>query len=247
MSRNFEVLQRAEREKEVLLVPGPPSVPWNGQREDPSHIHRIREEITRLVQRLFLPPVGAEAPRVVVFCGVESDAGCGWICASVGRALGAQLNGTVCLVDANLHAPSLHEQFGLENVRGLADSLSQDGPIHAFVQQAAGERVWLLAGGPAAPEALNTLGGERMHARLTELREQFHYVLLLAPPACAYADAMVLGKLADGVVLVVEANATRCEAARQVKESFAAAGAHLLGAVLNERTFPIPERLYRKL
>ena len=49
------------------------------------------------------------------------------------------------------------------------------------------------------------------------------------------------------VVLVVQANSTRREAARKGKESLDSANVRLLGVVLNERTFPIPEVLYRKI
>jgi Mrp family chromosome partitioning ATPase len=47
--------------------------------------------------------------------------------------------------------------------------------------------------------------------------------------------------------LVVQANSTHREAARKAKESLASANVRLLGAVLNKRTFPIPEFLYRKI
>jgi Mrp family chromosome partitioning ATPase len=57
----------------------------------------------------------------------------------------------------------------------------------------------------------------------------------------------MIGRLADGVVLVIEAHATRREAARKVKESLEAANVRLLGAVLNKRTFPIPEVLYNRI
>jgi Mrp family chromosome partitioning ATPase len=58
---------------------------------------------------------------------------------------------------------------------------------------------------------------------------------------------MLLSRWTDGVVLVVEANATRRDAARRVKEILDAAGVSLLGVVLNNRTFPVPEAIYRRL
>jgi Mrp family chromosome partitioning ATPase len=82
---------------------------------------------------------------------------------------------------------------------------------------------------------------------MAELREKFDYVLIDAPPISSYVDAVLLGQIADGVILVVEANSTRRETARMVKETFEGANVKLLGAILNNRTFPIPEALYRKL
>jgi len=58
---------------------------------------------------------------------------------------------------------------------------------------------------------------------------------------------MVLGQLADGAVLVLEANATRREVTLKVAADLRAAHIKILGAVLNKRTFAIPEALYRRL
>ena len=68
-----------------------------------------------------------------------------------------------------------------------------------------------------------------------------------AAAAGVYNDAMVLGQLADGVVLVIEANATRREATQNVKEDLVRANVRMLGTVLNNRTFPIPKALYSRL
>ncbi len=80
-----------------------------------------------------------------------------------------------------------------------------------------------------------------------ELRSEFDYVLIDAPPVNLYADAIILGGLADGAILVLESDVTRREAARKAKETLEGAEVRLLGAILNKRTFPIPESIYRKL
>jgi Mrp family chromosome partitioning ATPase len=56
-----------------------------------------------------------------------------------------------------------------------------------------------------------------------------------------------LGQVADAAILVIEANSTRRLTARNAKETFDAAGVRLLGTVLHNRSFPIPEKLYRRL
>jgi Mrp family chromosome partitioning ATPase len=86
-----------------------------------------------------------------------------------------------------------------------------------------------------------------MKTRITELRKEFDYVLIDSAPLNTYADGVVLGQLADGLVLVLEANSTRREAAVKVAENLRAAQVRILGAVLNKRTFPIPESVYDRL
>ena len=82
---------------------------------------------------------------------------------------------------------------------------------------------------------------------IRDLRDEFAYVLISAPPVGLYGDAALLGQMADGVVLVLEANSTRRVAALKAKQPLDAAKVRLLGIVLNNRTFPIPEKIYRWL
>jgi len=58
---------------------------------------------------------------------------------------------------------------------------------------------------------------------------------------------MMFSKWTDGVVLILEADRTRRDTARRIKESLAVANAKVLGVVLNNRSYPIPEPLYSRL
>jgi Mrp family chromosome partitioning ATPase len=206
----------------------------------------IREESLKLVQRLFLTPEQA-SPKAVVFAAIDSGNGCTRLCAITAQLLAENVSGSVCLVEGNFRTPSLPNLFGVDNHHGLADSLREEGPIQGFAKQAGRDNVWLLSSGSMGKDSLNLLNCDRMKERIAELRSAFNYVLIDAPPLNSYADAMVLGRLADGIVLVLEANATRREAAARVAESLQAARIPVLGAVLNKRTFPIPSALYKRI
>jgi len=58
---------------------------------------------------------------------------------------------------------------------------------------------------------------------------------------------MATAQFADGIILVVSAHRTRRIAARKIKEVLEAAQARILGTVLSDRIFPIPEGIYRRL
>ena len=246
MSRNFELLQQIEKGHEVLPAPSRPAISGNGRRPRLDLEALTREEKMKLVQRLFLLP-GSEAPHLVVFCGVETGDGSSWVCARASETLASQVKASVCVVDANLHTPFLHEYFRHDNLAGLSDAVVQSGPVRNYAHQVNGSNLWLITCGPRTTDPHSLLTSDGLRSRLAELRVEFDYVLVDAPPVNLYADTALLGKLADGVVLVVQANFTRREAARKAKESLASANVRLLGAVLNKRTFPIPEALYRKI
>ena len=77
---------------------------------------------------------------------------------------------------------------------------------------------------------------------------EFDYTIVHGPPAALCSDAALLGYLSDGVVLVLEAGKTRrATAQRTVQMLQATQCARLLGAVLSNRKFPIPDGIYRRL
>ncbi len=202
-----------------------------------------KQEIVKLVQRLFLSPQGV---RRVVFSGSESGCGCSWMLARVAEELASQGRGTVCMVDCNLRSPGLHQQFGMQNHHGLSDALLGPGPIREYVHRCS-QNLWLVSCGGSPESGVSMLGSERMRARMSELRMTFDFVLIDAAPLGTCNDAIVLGTLNDGVVLTLKANSSRRETARNALHELQTANVKVLGAVLNQRTFPIPESLYKKL
>jgi len=80
-----------------------------------------------------------------------------------------------------------------------------------------------------------------------ELRAEFDYVIVDAAPLDAGTDSIVLGGLSNGVVLVLKANSSRRDTAGKAIQEFHAANVPIRGVVLNRRTFPIPEAIYKRL
>jgi Mrp family chromosome partitioning ATPase len=204
------------------------------------------EEALRLVQQVFLPQA-QEPPRVVVFAGVDHGNGCSGICASVAEILARNDRGRICLVEANFRSPGLPAIFGVPNHFGLTEALLRDGPIDSFTKPLRQENLWLLSSGTLAGDSPSLLASENLRARIDELRGQFDCVIIDAPPLNRYGDGVVLGQLSNGIVLVIEANSTRREAASAVADNLRSANVPILAAVLNKRTFPIPEKIYSML
>lgn len=261
MSKNFELMQNLGKERDMFqtvteTLPDEPMPVASRAIEDkpPVDLKPLelkmeqgqRDEMFKLVQRVFFT-AGTDGSRLVVVSGTESGNGCSWICARMAEVLAAQVSGTVCVVDANLRSPGLHREFGVTNHYGLAEALQVRAPVRGFVTQLSRSNLWLLSCGNETEKSQTLLGSERMRSLLPELQREFDYVLIDAPPLRAGDDTIVLGRNAEGVVLVLKANASRRETARQAVQALENANVRLLGAVLNHRTFPVPEKIYKKL
>jgi capsular exopolysaccharide synthesis family protein len=248
MSRNFELMQQLEREQEsrpnrVAEAVLPVS---NGVHRTSHNEKWADEEALRLVQRIFLLQA-EKPPQAVVFAAIDHGSGCSGICTAVAEVLAQKSSGKVCLLEANFRSPALPSMFGTTNHYGLTNALLQDSPIQTFAKPVAGENLWLISSGSLAEDSPNLLTSERLKARFAELRAAFDFIIIDAPPLTRYADAIALGQLTDGLVLVLEADSTRREAAQAATASLRSSNIKILAAVLNKRTFPIPETIYRKL
>jgi Mrp family chromosome partitioning ATPase len=269
MSRNFELLQKLGKEQDLInAVPIP--APVNGNHAESATVAPAAasdftaavpvtatsatsapafgdsqpemEEINSLVQQLFMA-AGADAPRTVVFASTEPGSGCTWVCAHVAEVLASRVAGRVCVVDANLRDPGLHTQFGVENQIGLSDALSQLDPIRAFARPLSRPNLWLISSGLSGDASLTS---DRMRLRIAELRTECDFILIDVAAMSLGNDAVGVGNLADGVVLVLKANSSRREAARQAVQDLQGGKTKVLGAVLNQRTYPIPPKIYNK-
>jgi len=251
MSRNFELLHEAGKVQEMLrqrmeapaaaappavLVPGTPAVHVEGP---------ARDELAKLVQRLFL--AGSYRSRQVVFAGSERGNGSTWICAHTADVLASQLAGSVCVVDCDVLFPTLHQEFHVKNDYGLAEALLGGEPIRQYVQQLSRPNLWLLSCGRMNETSQALLTTETMRRRMNELRAEFDYVLLDVAPVNTSNHGAVLAGWCDGLTLVLKANSSNRKVARQVLNDLQIANTPVLGAILNQRTFPVPEKIYSRL
>lgn len=248
MSRNFELLQNLGREQK-LFSPGTFSAPDGTERQVPKFLATgfgVDPEINQLCQRLFAGGADAAEIRVVTFCSVQPDVKEGEICAHTAMALAARVNRSVCVVDSNLLSPSLHKFFGVSNQSGFSDAAASDSTLSSHARQLGGSNLTLITAGRTMPDS-QVAQSESTAFRLRELRSHFDYVLINGPTVPDHGQAVFLGRLSDGIVLILEAHSTRRDTAMQVKIEMEQANVPVLGTVLNNRTFPIPGRLYSKL
>ena len=163
--------------------------------------------------------------------------------------LAALQPGLVCLVDANLRSPWLHDLVGADRRYGLASAGGfGQASVTAFARPLCANKtnsLWVLPSGSSESDPATLLTLARVQPRLRELSSRFEHILICAPPADLHAESLALGQAVDGVVLVVSANATRRDTVARVKSRFDDLGVPMLGVVLNDRTYPIPQSLYR--
>ena len=88
---------------------------------------------------------------------------------------------------------------------------------------------------------------EHRTACLDALRWNFDYILIDCPSPAISSEATMLAPLVDGVSVVVKAGQTRRGQIQRCQQMIEAAGGNFLGFILNQRQYPVPNWLYRRL
>ena len=207
-------------------------------------VHLASEEEAKIVETVFLK--NASARKTVVFTSPDRGAGCSCVVARIARSLVEYAPDSTCVVDANLRWPAMHDLFSLENTRGLVQAFREDRSIRDYAQQIPNTNLWVLPSGGTSEDA-GLFESEAARTRFAELSQAFDFVLIDTVAMKVSPDAGVLGQLSDGVVLVLAANSTTRDSALNTKVLLDSANVPIEGAVLNKRTDPIPDKVYRYL
>jgi capsular exopolysaccharide synthesis family protein len=93
--------------------------------------------------------------------------------------------------------------------------------------------LFLINAGSVTPNPVELLGSAKMVDLIERLKESFDFVLVDTPPVLGVSDALVLGPLMDGVILVARAGKTPRKAIRQAQEKLESHKINGLGVIIN--------------
>jgi hypothetical protein len=190
------------------------------------------EQVQALVQQVFFTHASSLV-RHVGFVTVDDSTEIATLCLDVARTLAEQNAFDVGLIDARPDSASLQAKLQIPS------------PKHVEGSWLISPRLWMVPRQSWLPNASGQRITEQNFSRLGELTTEFDFSILCCAPV-SWLTASI-GQSCDGLVLVLTANKTRRLVAAQIKAQLSKAQVPLLGIVLAERRFPVPQGLYRSL
>lgn len=226
-----EVLERVERRRCEDL-------------QDRSSLdHLVESQLRSLVRRVFFP--GWPRPAHQVVLSAVDDSETGTTALKIGEAMAREIPGNIGLVEIQRIGLPEETPFGRKTPEQVGTD--QRPAVLRMSSRQILSKLWLIPYTAFCAGHRNGLSASWLRGRLSELRLDFDYLLINAASVNRSSEPALLGSLTDGVILTIAANATRRLVARKCTSALRDANARVLGTILTDRVFPIPEKLYRKL
>jgi polysaccharide chain length determinant protein (PEP-CTERM system associated) len=175
----------------------------------------------------------AARAKIVMVTSAAGAEGKSLTAINLATALAATTDGQVLLIDADMRKPRIGEYLKLTvpTLGGFHNMLVHSaGKLERYITRV--HDLFVVPGGVSPANPVAALSSPKARALFEQLKEQFAYIVVDAPPVLPIADSHILAGLSDKVLFVVRARQTPRELFQHAIESFDAA--NLLGAVLND-------------
>lgn len=249
MGKTHEALERAQKEYADGLPDREPtpikeSVPPTPPRRASS---KAAMEWYQDLKTNLLSRYPDKSIKTILFAGTTHGDGSSTTAINFATTLAENCTKKVLLVDMNLRTPSLHEAYKIERSLGLSDLLTNGNGKTAQIKRVGPGELYVLPCGGNNSGPVSLFESSRFDKFLENMRRQFDYVILDAPPMPRFSESRVVCPKVDGVIIVLGSGKTRREVAVRAKKALEEAGGKVLGVVLNRRKFYIPNWIYKRL
>ena len=169
--------------------------------------------------------------KVIVVTSAVPQEGKSTVAANLAMAM-AQRERKVLLVDADLYCPLQHHIWDLSNQVGLSNVLVGEVEFKKAIKDVTNNLSVVTSGVmPPSPAAL--LDSKRMATLIEACSSNYDVAIVDTPSLSVAADAPIIGRMGDGVLLVVRPGVVDSVNAAFAKQVLQQSGQNVLGLVVN--------------
>lgn len=180
--------------------------------------------------------------KVVMFTGMEAKVGVSTVVESISDILASEYDRhRVLILDFSPYGGPRN------NNDTLLEVLDSDLDPVTFIAEHSKDEVTRISVGATKESLVVQNASNQLRDFVVEARKHYDWILFDVPPFNLTPFSDSLGRIADGVALVVNSGVTRVPALNAIEEDMSQLGINLVGIVLNFRKYPLPRRLLRFL
>lgn len=234
------MIQRKKRQKN----PRKPMSNLQDKILTPSSAYEVREAYIKLRTSLLYSVVDKQDESSLVFSVTSPNMEEGKsISASNVAVCFAMLGKKTLLLDLDLRRPKLCQLWNLDMHHGFTNILTQ---IESFKVHTINEiPLSIITSGDIPPNPTELLSSKKYEAVIDILKKEFEIIILDCPPVNVVADAQIISRVADGMILVVKSGTTKSRDLRIAEQTLRKTGIKILGIVNNGLNPKLSENIYQ--
>lgn len=146
----------------------------------------------------------------------------------------AMTGANVLILECDLRKPSIYQNlfFRFSYDKGLTSALIGETGLNDVIFHQENFPMDIIFAGKIPPNPVELLGTTKMQQILQALKNRYDYVICDTPPTSVLADATVLSKYCDGVLIAVKQNYAKKEDVRKTVKRFKNINANIIGTVM---------------
>jgi capsular exopolysaccharide synthesis family protein len=127
---------------------------------------------------------------------------------------------------------TIHHIWDLTNASGLSDVIVGQADLKTTIKEVT-DNLDVLPSGVIPPNPLALLDSQRMASLIEDFSQNYNFVIIDTPPLVLVPDALTLGKISDGILVVVRPGVLDAVSATAAKSFLLQSGQNILGLVVN--------------
>lgn len=140
----------------------------------------------------------------------------------------------VLYVDADIRKPMPFKYFMSSNLKGLTNYIIGQVKLEEVINKTDIEGFSFITCGIKVNNPGELITSDKFSSFIHGLAELYDIVIIDTPPLGSVIDAAIIAAQVDGTIIVIEANAVKCQNALRMKDQLIKANANILGTVLNK-------------
>ncbi len=139
-------------------------------------------------------------------------------------------------IDADIRKSVVLSRYGVDKeTKGLTHYLSgQIKNYNDIIYSTNIENMECIFTGTKSPNPAELLGSLKFETLVNALKENYDYIIIDCPPLGSVIDAVLVAKVCDGAIIVIETNNVSYKIVQNVKKQLERGDCKILGAILNK-------------
>ena len=198
-----------------------------------NHGHDIAVESLRSMRTAIHFVFNSAKNNLIMISGPAPEVGKSFISTNLATVL-TQAGSRVIIIDADLRRGYIHKYFNLDIQPGLSDYLSAGQALDSVIRQTNVPNLSVISRGKSPTNPSELLGSENFKDMLTQLSEQFDYVIIDTPPVLAVTDGIIISQYTGVNIVVARHSKTQIKELEITLNRFEQAGSKVDGFILND-------------